>query len=278
MFRNSLKIAFRFLWRNKAYSILNFLCLTFGLACSVIAVLNADYWFSYDKFHKNYERLYEVEANVTFFNGDRFPKEYLSASLTNSLKENVPEIESLTRIAGCNYTFINQEKSIAEEGIYADGNFLNLFSFYIVSGSSPDVITDINSIIISERMAVKLFGSTDCLGKNLIRKEENYQEEYKIAGILRNVQAQSYLQFDFIIPFPKFLTVNSTAMETGSSASQIWALLNTKAQAGPVNNKIRDLIKNQETTLNQELFLFPLKKKHFIRTPEGNVYGAKCRI
>jgi putative ABC transport system permease protein len=261
MFKNSLTIAFRFLWRNKAYSILNFLCLTFGLVCSIIGVLHVTYMFNYDKFHKNYDRLYEVEANVTFFNGDRFPKEYLSASLTDVLNENVPEIESLTRITNQSYTLVNGDKSFTEKGIYADENFPDMFSFPLISGIVKNALSEINSVVISERTAVKLFGSTDCLGKNLILKNENSQEGYKITGVLRNVPAQSYLQFDFIIPFSKFLAGNGSANEPEASATAIWALLNNNADVASVNNKIRDLIKTREATLNQELFLFPLKEK-----------------
>src|SRR5512140_543328 len=98
MLKSFLKIASRFLWRNKTYSILNFLCLTFGLTCAIIAVLYIMNIFSYDKFHKNYNRLYEVEAMVTYFNGARFAKEPLSASLSEVLTKNVPEIESLNRV------------------------------------------------------------------------------------------------------------------------------------------------------------------------------------
>ena len=64
MIWNFLKIAFRFLWRNKTYTILNFLCLTFGLSCSIIASLHINRMLSFDRFHNNFERLYAVEANV----------------------------------------------------------------------------------------------------------------------------------------------------------------------------------------------------------------------
>jgi putative ABC transport system permease protein len=261
MIKSFIKISLRYLWRNKTYSILNFLCLTFGLTCAIVAVLFIRNVYSYDRFHKNYERLFEVEANVTYFNGDRFPKPVLSASLTDVLNKNVPEIESLTRIVDRNYTFINGDKSFKEEGIYADDNFFNVFSFPLVSGNADDALSGINTIVISERMAVKLFETRDCIGRILIMKQENSQEGYKISGVFRNVPSQSNLQFDFVVPFSKFITDNKWANETGASATQIWALLNNKKDVEGINNKISGLIKNQETTLGQVLFLFPLKEK-----------------
>jgi putative ABC transport system permease protein len=260
MLKNSFKFAFRYLWRKKTYTILNFACLTFGLICADITVLYILNVFSYDKFHKNYDRLYSVDAYVTFFNGDRFPKEYLSASLTDVLKVQAPEIEEMTRIAERSYTFINGDKTFTENGFYADSNFFDVFTFPLIQTGSRNVLTDLNSIVISEWMAAKIFEGGNCVGKSLILKDGNKNEAYKVAGVYRKVPSQSMLQFDFVIPFSKFLAGNSWARETGATANQTWIVLRKNIDFRGVENKIKNLIKNQETTLNQELFLFPLKE------------------
>jgi ABC-type antimicrobial peptide transport system permease subunit len=260
MFKSFFKIALRYLWRKKTYSILNFVCLTFGLTCAIITVLYIRNVFSYDKFHKNYNCLYSVDAYVTYFNGDRFPKEYLSASLTDVLKEHAPEIGEMTRIAERDYSFISGDNTFAEKGLYADNNFFNVFTFPLVQAGSINVLTDLNSIVISERMATKFFESTDCLGKTLILKDGSRHEAYKVTGVFKEVPRQSMMQFDFVIPFSKFLADNSWARETGASANQTWILLKNNVDNKFVENKIKNLIKNQETTLNQELFLFPLNE------------------
>lgn len=261
MLKSSINIALRFLWRNKTYTILNYLCLTFGLTCSIIAVLYINRFLDFDRFHINYHRIFSVEANVTYFNGDRFPKQILSASLPEKLNENAPEIESLTQVVNRSYTFVNGDKIFTENGIYTDEAFFGIFSFPLLSGNVSAALKDNDQIVISERMAVKFFGSVDCLGKSLILKDDNHGEAYNIAGVMRDVPSQSSLQFDFVLPVSKFLTANAWAVETGASAIQIWALLNRNAVRDDVNIKIRDLISKQETTLNQELFLFPLREK-----------------
>ena len=262
MIKSFIKIAFRFLWRNRTYSILNFLCLSFGLTCAIIAVLYIMNIFNYDKFHKNYDNLYEVESMVTYFNGDRFLKEPVSASLKAVLEENVPEIVSITRIASRTFTVITGDKSFKENCIYAEGNFFDMFSFPLNSPESSNVLSDINSIMISERTALKLFETTDCMGKTVTLKNDNKQEVFTISGVLGNVPSQSTLQFDIVIPFSKFLITDSWASETGASANQIWVLFKENVNINTVKSKIRDLIKSQETTLNQQLFLLPLKEKN----------------
>jgi len=258
---NFIKIAIRYLWRNKTFTILNFLCLSFGLSFSIIAMLHINRMLSFDKFHHNYERLFAVEANVTYFNGDRFPKQLLSASLPANLKEKIPEFEFLTRIANCSYTFKNGDNDFNQNGIFADETFFKMFSFPLVSGSFSETLWGINSIVISRNMAVKLTGSINCLGKVLITKDKENEVGYKIAGVFEDIPSESSLRFDFVIPFSKFISENSKANETGASACQIWAQLIKEASKDSINNKIKGLIKDQETTLNQELFLFPLKDK-----------------
>ncbi len=261
MLKSTCKIALRHLWRKKTYSILNFICLTFGLTCAIITVLYIRNVFSYDKFHKNYNRLYAVDAYVTFFNGDRFPKQYLSASLTDVLKEQAPEIEYITRIAERDYSFVSGEKTFTENGFYADDNFFDVFTFPLRQADKNNVLAAPNSIIISEEMAMKFFETTDCVGKDLILKDDNRNESFKVAGVFQDVSRQSLMQFDFVIPFAKFLAENKWAGETGATANETWILLKNNADYKFVENKIKNLIKNQEATLNQELFLFPLKEQ-----------------
>jgi len=261
MLKSFFKIALRCLWRKKTYSILNFLCLTFGLTCAVITMLYIRNVFSYDKFQKNYDRLYSVDAYVTYFNGDRFPKEYLSSSITDVLKEHAPEIEETTRVAERDFSFINGDKTFSEKGLYADKNFFEVFTFPLVSAGDLNVLTDMNSIVISEPMARKFFESADCVGKTLILKDGSKQDPFKIAAVFKEVPRQSKLQFDFVIPFSKFLTENSWALETGATANETWILLKNNVDRKFLEDKIKNLIKDQETTLNQELFLFPLKEQ-----------------
>ncbi len=279
MFKYFSKIALRYLWQHKTYSGLNYICLTFGFTCAIIAVLYILNVFSFDKFHKNYNRLFSVESMVTYFNGDRFPKEYQSASLPDLLKKHAPEMEEITRIAERSYSFVSGDKTFSGDGIYADNNFFDVFTFPLIQGSITNVLADINSIAISEPMALKFFESTDCVGKTLVLNDGNKQQAIRVSGVFRKVPANSLLQFDFVIPFIKFLADNPGALESGASANMTWILLKDNIDPKPVNDKIKKLIENQEANLNQELFLYPLKDKILYRyTGEGKVWREMQRV
>ncbi len=87
------------------------------------------------------------------------------------------------------------------------------------------MLSGLNSIVISESMALRFFNSIDCVGKALIMKDGGKEEAYTIAGIFNDVPRQSVLQFDFVIPFARFLADNSWAGETGATANETWILL-----------------------------------------------------
>ena len=135
MLKNFIKTALRNFRAGKSYSVINIACISFGLACSIIALLYISHITGYDRFHDNYDRLYSVEAYVTYFNGARFPKQYLSASLTDLLKTNAPEIDEITRIAERTRSFSTGDRDFDISGIYADNNFFTVFSFPVISGS-----------------------------------------------------------------------------------------------------------------------------------------------
>ncbi len=276
MNRNFIKIALRYLWRNKTYSILNFICLTFGLACTIVAVLHINNTLNYNKFHTNYNRLYTVDAYVTYFNGDKFPKEYLSASLTDLLKTNAPEIEEMTRVAERDFDFVSGDKTFREDGLFADNNFFQVFSFPLLHGNEK-VLSDVNSMAISESIALKLFETTDCVGKTVTIKNGPKGNAFTVSGVFKQVPRQSVMQFDFVIPFARFLADNTWALETGSSSNLTWALLKENADSKMIESKIKNLIKTQEATLNQELFLFPMKDKNLYSYAAGKRVWREMR-
>ena len=258
MNKGYLRLIVRFLRRNKTYSILNFVCLSFGLTCSIIALLYIQNLLNHDKFNKNYDRLYSVNAIVTYFNGDRFPKAYVSASLDDVIRTASPEIDEVSRVVSRDYSFVSGDKSFTENGIYADSNFFRLFTYKLIRGDIKSALNTSNTIVLTENLALKLFGNSDCVGKPVTIKDGPDLKNYNVTGVLKNVTDRSVFDFEFVIPFNDFLSANRWATESGATANQIWVLLGINAEKDKVNNKLRDLIKTQETTLNQELFLFPL--------------------
>lgn len=87
---------------------------------------------------------------------------------------------------------------------YADPNFFEIFSFPLLQGNASQALKNINSIVITEEVAMKFFGETDVVGRTLGLEDGPSVETFLITGVAKNLPGNSSLKFQAVIPF-KFL-------------------------------------------------------------------------
>lgn len=272
MFKFNFLFAVRHLLRNRTYSILNLLGLTIGLACAILLFIDVYYDLSYDKFNKNYHRLYNINSWMPNSNGKGYSNNENSALIGPMLKDQVPEVEDFTRVINKQFVFKTDDKSFLESGIYADNNFFTTFSFSLKEGDVKSVLNGNNSIVISERMAKKFFDNNNCIGKVLTLKNENVFENFQIAGVFNDIQDQSSIKFDFVIPLSKFLADNSWANKINELSCTIWLLLKPNVDDEMINSKVDKVISNSDPLKSRKHFLIPLKDKHLFNYINGKRY------
>ena len=76
MIKNYLTIAWRNLFKNKGFSITNILGLTIGITCTIFIFLWVQDEKAYDKFHSNYNNIYQVIAHREFQQPGIYRQEY----------------------------------------------------------------------------------------------------------------------------------------------------------------------------------------------------------
>ena len=189
MLRNYFRIAFRNIVRHKAFAAINIAGLAIGMACSIFILLWVQNELSYDKFHKNADYIYRVTAS-----GSRN-----SGPMVLELKAKIPAIKNFVRFSQPTTTvFERGAKRFEEKAVfYADSTLLQVFSFPLINGNSETALARPDAVLITEDMAKKYFGSEDAMGK--ILKRDN-KDNVVVTGVLKNIPANSHLQFDFIMP------------------------------------------------------------------------------
>ncbi|MCP4727112.1 MAG: ABC transporter permease [bacterium] len=202
MLRNYLKIAIRNLKRNKSYSLINIIALACGLAVFMIGYLTADFGFNYDRFHDNADSLYGI---VQVFPGGRqgeTHQAFTPGQLVPSLIEEFPEVENGVRFfrGGRSIVRYGDNKFYEDVILYADPEFLSIFSFRILRGNKESALSDPGSVVITESTALKYFGDEDPIGKNLIyRKAENL----RVSAVIEDSPQNSTIRFDFLLSFER---------------------------------------------------------------------------
>ena len=197
MFKNYFKTAWRNLMKSKMFSFINILGLTIGITVCMMIYLFIINEFSVDKFNKNSDRIYRVmrganvedkSISVAYLSGMHAP------ALLNDFKG---QIISAVRVGESNDLFSVGLKSFHEKKeLVVDSGFFSLFSYPLLNGTPATVLKDVNSLVLTESIAKKYFGSVEnAMGKVVTLNNET---PLKVTGIAKNVPSDSHLYFDIV--------------------------------------------------------------------------------
>jgi len=202
MFKNYLKIGWRNLVKNKAFSTINILGLTIGITVCLLIFLFILNEFSVDNFHKDGDRIYRVMRG---YDKLKAPVPYLSGPYAPALLNDYPnEIKKAVRVMPANNLISFDNKSFNEPRCWlADPGFFTLFSFPFIQGDRATALKDPNSIVLTASTAKKYFGNTDPMGK-VVSLDKTVQ--LKVTGVIKDIPSNSHLNFDLIRPITVYET------------------------------------------------------------------------
>jgi len=262
MFRNFFKVAVRNLLRNKGFSVINITGLAIGMAATMLILLWVQNEVSYDLFHKNKDRIYNVWNRVAF-NGKIQCWNSVSAPLGPALKKDLPEIEAIARIKyGVTYLLSAGEKKLLKTGCMVDSGFLKILSFPLLEGDPSTALRDKYSVVLTEKIAKSLFGNEDALGK-IIRVGE--KDNFTVTGVLKDLPDNTSFDFDYLLPYAYLTYQPGQDLGYGDNSTPTLVLLKPNANIASVQAKIKDLRqKYDEGSRKQkwELFLYPIARWH----------------
>ena len=265
MFKNYFTVAWRNLLRNKGLSFINIFGLAIGMAFAMLIGLWIQYETSFDKFHKNADRIAVVRKH-TLFNNEKNTQISIPLPLYYELKSRYPEVKHVTRLDWGNpHSLMVGNYKFKKRGTYVDPDFFKIFSFRLVKGNVETVLNDPNSIVLTQTLAETLFGKENPIGKT-IRLDNEYNVH--VTGIIQDPPHNSSVRFEFLAPF-EFKVAN---IEFVKNAKTNWAnnfLMNILELKEGVSmsafaKKIGPLLveKDKENNKNQTLILQSMRKWH----------------
>jgi putative ABC transport system permease protein len=189
MLKNYFKIAFRNLTRNKMYGFINVLGLAMSMTCGILIFTLIKYHLGFDNFHKDKNRIYRFvteqqrddisyAASVPPPFGKAFRNDYAFA-------------EKVARFVTYHDVLISINdghdirKFREKEGVsFAEPEFFDIFNFPLLLGDKNTILTEPNTVIITERLAKKYFGTENAINKTIHLENKN---DLKITGVLKNI-------------------------------------------------------------------------------------------
>lgn len=255
MFKNYFKTAWRNLIRNKAYTSINIIGLSTGIACSILIFTIVAYHVGFESFNKNKDRIYRVVTEVRIDNP--FYSQGSPAPLAKAIRNDYTFAEKAVRVETFNNTPVivpssdggtkkfNEEKGIA----ITTADFFDIFNFPLVEGNIRTALSEPNTAIITQQLAKKYFGNEDAMGK-VIRI--NNSADIKITGVLKDLPLNTDRKQEIYMG-----DVKGGNNDWGGFSSENHTFL---------------LLKPGVTAASVEKIFPQVMKKYYVNTPNGDVF------
>ncbi len=203
MIYNYIKIALRNLNRNRVYSLINIAGLSIGLACCMLIILYNKDEVSYDRFHKNAANIYRITTQQLDSTGKLSSTSGITGMMPGPVfKREVPEVKEFVRMADDRVTVKVGTEVFEQQVFRVDENFFSVFSFPMIAGDPAKALSDIHSVVLSEEVAKKFFGSNNAMGKTLELPtgENNAFEVFTVSGIVPRSPQNSSIKLSMLLP------------------------------------------------------------------------------
>jgi putative ABC transport system permease protein len=272
MFRHTLLLAYRSNRKYKSSFFINLVGLSTGLACSLLMYLWTTDELSYDKYHENGSRLYQVMAN-------HHKPEGISTSndtpglLAEALEAEIAGVELTASTAGGTpqqFTLAAGERRLKTAGQFGSKDFFKVFTYPVIEGNTN--LEDKNAIAIAESLAMRLFGTTEgILGKAIEWEIMGLRHQCFVSAIFKDVPENSSMHFDFVLSFNYFREDLVSYPGWGNNYATTYVVLEEGADADVFSKQIVDFIKGKQQDSNIKLFLQPYTDRYLFANFENGV-------
>jgi putative ABC transport system permease protein len=270
MIRNYLKIAWRNLTKNPAYSSINIGGLAVGMAVAMIIGLWIFDELSYDKYHHNYDRLAQVMQHQTF-NGHRGTEQSIPMPLVDELKNKYPDDFKYLAMASWegDHILTYGDLKITRSGNYMGEDIPEMLTLRMLKGTRKGLQAS-NSILLSASTAEALFGKEEPLGKLIKIDNKN---DVTVTGVYEDIPFNNrFHKLTFIAPWALYVSTNSWVQRArdnaqwGNNSFQLFARVADQADMEKLSARIKnvklDKLDEEEKKFKAEIFLHPMADWH----------------
>jgi putative ABC transport system permease protein len=243
MFKNYFKVALRNLYRYKGFSLINIAGLAIGITgCLLIALFVWDE-LQYDKFVKDGDRIYRIYNQGVADAGANIAA-VTPPAFTSHSQQQFPEVESATRILmwpGRMLIENGNKRAYEEKGFIADSTFFSMFPLLFLKGDSKTALEGPTSVVITEELAAKYFGTEDPIGKTL----KLNKTDFSVKGVVASLPEHFHLSFNYVLPLSAAGVPAERMQSWGWNQFYSYVKLKEGANVAALENKLQEAVKKQ---------------------------------
>ena len=275
MIKNYFTIALRNLVKTKGFTIINVSGLAVGMATAIMIATWIYHEVSVDSFHPNGKNIYQA-WNKGMVNGELDCWSSTPTVLGATLKNEFPEVSQVAKVDNRWFVTIAGDRKISTEAIITDPTFLTMFNFPMIHGDPGTALNDGHAIVVTEKMALKMFDNTNVIGKEI----EIDEELYHVTGVLKDLPSNTDFSFEYLLPWDYMRRSGNDEVNWANNSVDTYVMLNNDVSAELMNEKISDVsIRNSGGSVKENIFLHPLSQWHlYSRFENGVVAGGRIEI
>ena len=281
MLKHNFLISYRNFLKNKSSFLINLTGLSTGLACVLLIYLWVHDEMRVDKFHQKDSQLYQIMQHYKFPNEIQ-TWEQSGGPVAKAIVQEMPEVEAATNSSNDYFRpkgIISHGETYKQiDGLFAQENYFEIFSYPLLEGNAQQVLVDKNSILISESLANNFFGSTaEAIGKSL-RWNNQYQDTtFQVSGVFEDIPNHSTEYFEAVIHYNWLIKYDRYAGEWSGGYAKNYIVLKEGTDPEQFNEKIAGYLASKAPGLKPSTtFIKKYSDKYLYGLyEEGNLVGGR---
>jgi putative ABC transport system permease protein len=244
MIRNYLYVTLRNMMKNKLFIGINIFGMGVAIACCIVAYFIYEFDSGFNAMHAKADRIYRVSSMREFDNQvTRYGT--VPLPLGGTVSQNIADVNATSRYA-FSYSDLKREDDVFPANMaYVDPDFFAMFSFDFLSGG-PEGLRDKSSVVLSDKLAATLFGTTDVVNQMLTQVVGGTTKEVRIAGVFKEQPQNSSFHFrDAFMNFENFFDEFQSAREDDwRESSTLFVMIDDPARVPAVREQLQSYVAN----------------------------------
>lgn len=171
--------------------------LSLGLAASILLTTFILFELSFDRHFSQADRIYRINT-IWIEQGESMEMPINTREAYTELPSKVPGIEAACQIyRGSKRELIHEKNRYKDVTLlYADPEFFTLFDLNFIAGTAQNALQEPNTVILTENIATRIFGTIDAMGKSVSMD----QDIYTVSAIVEDIPPNTHFSFDILMP------------------------------------------------------------------------------
>ena len=274
----------------KQDKISSFICITglaVGMACCMLILIHIKDELSFNKFNDRLAHIYRINWISKDSRGSSTGSS-TPIPFSNGIKQTIPGIERVTKMyqRSGEMQSVQQDaaavKRFQEQGaVFTDADIFDIFSIPFIAGNKQSSLAEPNSIVITDEMSRKYFGTENVLGRSLLFENKI---PLKIMGVVKKMPPNSDIKFDFLISFETLYQVESPNFadfiknDWTFTPCDTWILISPDQRSASVQNALNKHLQVNGKERNHQMnsvVLQPLNDIHlYASSVDGNASSS----